>query len=269
MHGWRWAMVSNADCNIQQSKRNIIQWYSSWKSLQYTLVENTKYRWFVAIVGCTTIQRRQFSLPTNWSLTKTSVKIELNPLKTESIVTPLICLRMDQFWVSHQPLNAELGNHIEKAGLNGTNMPKSWFIHYFTKMLALKINDNEFVANGSRFNSDQQLIQQSVKWLMQGWDAINPDGTPRTTNAQYGSCNNLQGWTNGLSSKRNNFNAPTVTGSQIWTTVVVLNCQKQLNKTSFPNTFQHVTTTKTLCLLKKQIEKPKPQVPTTPTEPQL
>ncbi|MFR3959860.1 MAG: GbpC/Spa domain-containing protein [Streptococcus salivarius] len=58
---------------------------------------------------------------------------------------------------------------------------------------AYATNDNGFVANGSRFNSDPTVDATTGEVTDEGWDAINPDGTPRTKNAYYGLRNNLQG----------------------------------------------------------------------------
>ena len=52
---------------------------------------------------------------------------------------------------------------------------------------AYATNDNEFVANGSRFNSDPTVDPTTGEVTDEGWDAINPDGTPRTKNAYYGA----------------------------------------------------------------------------------
>ncbi|MFR4845075.1 MAG: GbpC/Spa domain-containing protein [Streptococcus sp.] len=64
--------------------------------------------------------------------------------------------------------NTELGNHIEKVGLNGNEyvqIPGS-SITLHEDGYAYATNDNEFVANGSRFNSDPTVIQQLVKSQM-------------------------------------------------------------------------------------------------------
>ena len=66
----------------------------------------------------------------------------------------------------------------------------------------------------------------------------------------------------------NNLNVPTAYWFATNSTVVVPELPEEPNKPVLPNTVSaSVTYHKTLCLLKKQLRKPKPQVPTTPTEP--
>ena len=43
-------------------------------------------------------------------------------------------------------------------------------------VMLMQQNDNEFVANGSRFNSDPTVDPTTGEVTDEGWDAINPDG---------------------------------------------------------------------------------------------
>ena len=115
-------------------------------------------------------------------------------------------------------------SHIEKVGLNGNEyvqIPGS-SITLHEDGYAYATNDNEFVANGSRFNSDSTVDPTTGEVTDEGWDAINPDGTPRTTNAYYGAAATIfKGEPMDFIVSGNNLNVPTAYWFATNSTVVV------------------------------------------------
>ena len=145
---------------------------------------------------------------------KLHVKMNLNFFDSESSVKPLD-LSKNGSVLSISSLNhwnTELGNHIEKVGLNGNEyvqIPGS-SITLHEDGYAYATNDNEFVANGSRFNSDSTVDPTTGEVTDEGWDAINPDGTPRTKNAYYGAAATIfKGEPMDFIVSGNNLNVPT------------------------------------------------------------
>ena len=134
---------------------------------------------------------------------------------------------------------------------------------------AYATNDNEFVANGSRFNSDPTVDPTTGEVTDEGWDAINPDGTPRTKNAYYGAAATIfKGEPMDFIVSGNNLNVPTAYWFATNSTVVVPELPEEPNKPVLPNTVSaSVTYHKNFVSVEETTEKPKPQVPTTPTEP--
>ena len=134
---------------------------------------------------------------------------------------------------------------------------------------AYATNDNEFVANGSRFNSDSTVDPTTGEVTDEGWDAINPDGTPRTKNAYYGAAATIfKGEPMDFIVSGNNLNVPTAYWFATNSTVVVPELPEEPNKPVLPNTVSaSVTYHKNFVSVEETTEKPKPQVPTTPTEP--
>ena len=81
---------------------------------------------------------------------------------------------------------------------------------------AYATNDNEFVANGSRFNSDPTVDPTTGEVTDEGWDAINSDGTPRTKNAYYGAAATIfKGEPMDFIVSGNNLTFQLLTGSQL------------------------------------------------------
>ena len=204
---------------------------------------------------------------------KLHVKMNLNFFDSESSVTPLD-LSKNGSVLSISSLNhwnTELGNHIEKVGLNGNEyvqIPGS-SITLHEDGYAYATNDNEFVANGSRFNSDPTVDPTTGEVTDEGWDAINPDGTPRTKNAYYGAAATIfKGEPMDFIVSGNNLNVPTAYWFATNSTVVVPELPEEPNKPVLPNTVSaSVTYHKNFVSVEETTEKPKPQVPTTPTEP--
>ena len=204
---------------------------------------------------------------------KLHVKMNLNFFDSESSVTPLD-LSKNGSVLSISSLNhwnTELGNHIEKVGLNGNEyvqIPGS-SITLHEDGYAYASNDNEFVANGARFNSDPTVDPTTGEVTDEGWDAINPDGTPRTKNAYYGAAATIfKGQPMDFIVSGNNLNVPTAYWFATNSTVVVPELPEEPNKPVLPNTVSvSVTYHKNFVSVEKTTEKPKPQVPTTPTEP--
>ena len=204
---------------------------------------------------------------------KLHVKMNLNFFDSESSVTPLD-LSKNGSVLSISSLNhwnTELGNHIEKVGLNGNEyvqIPGS-SITLHEDGYAYATNDNEFVANGSRFNSDPTVDPTTGEVTDEGWDAINPDGTPRTKNAYYGAAATIfKGEPMDFIVSGNNLNVPTAYWFATNSTVVVPELPEEPNKPVLPNTVSaKVTYHKNFVSVEETTEKPKPQVPTTPAEP--
>lgn len=204
---------------------------------------------------------------------KLHVKMDLNFFDSESATTPLD-LSDNASVMSISSLNhwvTEHGDHIEKVGLNGNEyiqIPGS-SVTMHADGFAYSTNDNEFVANGARFNSDPTIDPTTGEVLDEGWDAINADGTPRATNAYYGSAAMVfKGAPIDFIVSGNKQNIPTAYWFATDSSIAVPELPEEPEKPLVPDTVAvSVSYHKNLAPIASSNEKPKPQVPTEPEEP--
>lgn len=128
---------------------------------------------------------------------------------------------------------------------------------------------DEGVSLGMRFNSDSAVDPTTGEVTDEGWNAINPDGTPRTTNAYYGTAATIfKGEPMDFIVSGNNLNVPTAYWFATNSTVVVPELSEEPDKPVLPNTVSaSVTYHRNFVSVEETTEKPKPQVPTTPGKP--
>lgn len=204
---------------------------------------------------------------------KLHVKLDMNFFDSETATTPMD-LSKNNSVMSISSLNhwtTEFGDHIEKVGLNGNEyiqIPGS-SVTMHEDGFAYSTNDNEFIANGARFNSDPTVDPTTGEVTDEGWDAINPDGTPRSSKAYYGAAATIfKGQPLDFIVSGNHQNIPTAYWFAIDSTIEVPELPEEPNKPVVPETVSaSVTYHKNYAPVVTSTEKPKPGVPTTPEEP--
>ncbi|KXT77957.1 GbpC/Spa domain-containing protein [Streptococcus sp. DD13] len=119
------------------------------------------------------------------------VKMKLDFYDAESATSP-IDLSGNNSIMSISSLNhwtvEGLGNHIEKVALNGNEFIKidGSSVDVQADGYVYSKNDNQYRSHGALFNGDA-TYDANGNLIDEGWDAINPDGTPRSAKAYYGA----------------------------------------------------------------------------------
>lgn len=214
-----------------------------------------------------------FGSQTDDEAKKLHMKVDLNFFDSESSTTPMD-LKDNTSVMSISSLNhwtSDLGNHIEKVGLNGNEfiqIPGS-SVTMHEDGFAYSTNDNEFVANGARFNSDPTVDPTTGEVVDEGWDAINPDGTPRSSKAYYGAAATIfKGAPLDFIVSGNKLNVPTAFWFATDSTIEMPELPEEPNKPLLPETVSvSVSYHKNYASVENETEKPKPEVPTTPDKP--